>query len=143
MSLTNSTFKGRLADTRLPFQMATFCFSTPSIPVKSTSGTRGTWYTFTGAVTLTLAPILDENSSSSAEDGEVDASESDGFSATSQRILHLLRVRAAVKVSTEEEEEGGEKNRQVLGRLEIAAAVLVPAAGDSRASVVVVVDMVL
>lgn len=141
MSLTNSTLKGRSADTRFPFQMATYCFSTPSDPIKSASGMRGTWYTFSGAFTLTFAPILEQYPSTSAEDYEVEAPEPDDLSSTSQRILHSLRVRAAAP--TEEDEDGREANRQVLGRFEITAAAPAPAAGEMRASAVVDDDITL
>ena len=115
MSATNSILKGRLADMRLPFHTPTYCLRTPSIPVRSTSGTLGTWNTFKGTLTLTLAPILPASSAASsctcskaADDDDV--AESD-LRATSQDIVLLLRCTTAeegdftLQTSREEEED--------------------------------------
>lgn len=137
---------------RLPLKTATYCFSSPSIPVKSTSGTRGTWYTFSGTFTLTLAPILAESPSEpspspdtdgespSADEEEEDNGFESDFSATSQETFHFLdreaftAMFAAVVLGRGERrrearadliESDGDKEEEmicVLGRLMAAAA---------------------
>lgn len=100
-----------MAEIRLPFQSPTYCLRTPSIPVRSTSGTLGTWWTFNGTLTLILAPILAPKSSVDEEDGDCDKSEEVLESdprATSQRIRCVLVVVGA-DIELQRGENGSDK----------------------------------
>ncbi|KAK2991752.1 hypothetical protein RJ640_015486 [Escallonia rubra] len=95
MSATNAILYGRFAEMRLPFHSPTYCFNTPSIPVNSSSGTFGTWYTFNGPLTLTRAPIFAAaaaaaSSSSEYSDAVADEDATDGSSTVAVEFVEAL-----------------------------------------------------